>query len=36
LHGGNIGTFVIKTDPVEMLRAIEVLEEDGVKIVDEV
>ncbi len=36
LHGGTIGTFVIKTDPVEMLRAIEVLEADGVKVVDEV
>jgi len=36
LHGGAVGTFVIKTDPVEMLRAIEVLEADGVKIVDEV
>jgi len=33
-HGGPMGIFLIKTDPVEMLRATEVLEEDGVKVLD--
>ena len=35
-HGGPLGTFLIKTDSVEMLRAVEVLENDGVKVVDAV
>ncbi len=33
-HGGPLGIFLLKTDPVEMLRAVEVLEEDGVKVLD--
>ena len=33
-HGGPLGIFLIKTDPVEMLRAVEALEEDGVKVLD--
>ncbi len=35
-HGGLLGVFLIKTDPVEMLRAVEVLENDGVKVLDAV
>ena len=35
-HGGPLGVFLIKTDPVEMLRAVEVLENDGVKVLDAV
>ncbi|WP_457606469.1 ACT domain-containing protein [Nitratifractor sp.] len=33
-HGGPLGIFLIKTDRVEMLRAVEVLEADGVKVLD--
>jgi len=32
--GGSLGRFLLKTDPVEMLRAVEVLEADGVKVLD--
>jgi len=35
-HGGPLGIFILKTDRVEMLRAVEVLEGDGVKVVDAV
>ncbi len=33
-HGGAMGVFIIKTDRVEMLRAVEVLEADGVRVLD--
>ncbi len=35
-HGGPLGIFILKTDRVEMLRAVEVLESDGVKVLDAV
>jgi len=33
-HGGPMGIFIIKMDRVEMLRAVEVLESDGVRVLD--